>query len=203
MAGRYLWLLDNGHGGFINGVYQTAGKRSPVWSDKSQLFEGEFNRAIVGRIIERCTVLGLRYVNIAPELGDIPLTERIERANFWHTHNRCIYISVHSNAGGGKGYEIFTSRGTTQSDKIADIFVQKFREEFPLVPIRTDYSDGDSDKEVDYFVLKFTRMPAVLTENFFMDNQLECHKYLLTRDGRDRIAEAHVKAMLHIETYGL
>ena len=37
-------LLDNGHGGIINGEYQTPGKRSPVWADGSQLFEGEFNR---------------------------------------------------------------------------------------------------------------------------------------------------------------
>ena len=27
---RYTWLLDAGHGGIIDGVYQTAGKRSPA-----------------------------------------------------------------------------------------------------------------------------------------------------------------------------
>ena len=43
---NYLWILDNGHGGMIDGVYQTPGKRSPVWPDGTQLFEGEFN--IVG-----------------------------------------------------------------------------------------------------------------------------------------------------------
>ncbi len=26
---RYTWLLDPGHGGIIDGVYQTAGKSSP------------------------------------------------------------------------------------------------------------------------------------------------------------------------------
>ena len=40
-------ILDNGHG------EETAGKRSPVWGDGSQLFEWEFNRDI-GR-------LGTRY----------------------------------------------------------------------------------------------------------------------------------------------
>ena len=45
---KYIWILDNGHGGIINGVYQTAGKRSPIWADGTQLFEGEFNRAIMG-----------------------------------------------------------------------------------------------------------------------------------------------------------
>ena len=37
-------ILDNGHG------EETAGKRSPVWGDGSQLFEWEFNRDIVRRI---------------------------------------------------------------------------------------------------------------------------------------------------------
>jgi len=32
-------------------------------------------------------------------------------------------------------------------------------------------------------------MPAVLLENFFMDNEQECKKYLLTSEGRDRIAD--------------
>jgi hypothetical protein len=48
---NYLWILDNGHGGMIDGVYQTPGKRSPVWPDGTQLFEGEFNRAIVKRLL--------------------------------------------------------------------------------------------------------------------------------------------------------
>lgn len=55
-------LLDNGHGGIVNGEYQTTGKRSPIWDDGSQLFEGEFNRAIVNRIIERLTSLNINYV---------------------------------------------------------------------------------------------------------------------------------------------
>ncbi|MCG9704983.1 hypothetical protein [Photobacterium damselae] len=42
-----LFILDAGHGGIINGQYQTAGKRSPIWSDGSQLFEGEFKRVSV------------------------------------------------------------------------------------------------------------------------------------------------------------
>ena len=60
-------LLDNGHGSLINGAYQTPGKRSPIWNDGSQLFEGEFNRSIVNGIIEELTKLRINFVNIAPE----------------------------------------------------------------------------------------------------------------------------------------
>ena len=33
--------------------------------------------------------------------------------------------------------------------------------------LRTDYADNDPDKESNFYVLKHTNCPAVLTENFF------------------------------------
>ncbi len=191
-------LLDNGHGGLINGKYQTAGKRSPIWSDGSQLFEGEFNRAIVNRLIERLTVLGIPYVNMVPELKDISLSTRVKRANAIEGDN-VFYLSIHSNAGGGNGFEVFTSRGTTKSDGIATIFGQEFQKEFPSKRLRADYSDGDLDKEANFTVIKKTRMPAVLTENFFMDNEEECKQILMTKNGRDKIAEFHINSILRVK----
>ncbi len=203
MASEYLWLLDNGHGGVIDGLYQTEGKRSPIWDDGSLLYEGEFNRAIVNRLIEMMTPEKIRYVNIAPEAEDISLNERVRRANSYHSQSGCVYLSIHANAGGGKGYEIYTSPGNTNSDKVATIFYKEFEKEFPGVKMRSDKSDGDVDKEANFYVLKNTRMSAVLTENFFMDNEQECKKYLMTSEGRDRIAKAHYEAILRIEHNGL
>ena len=37
--------------------------------------------------------------------------------------------------------------------------------------IRRDYSDGDPDWEENFYILSKTQCPAVLTENFFMDNK--------------------------------
>lgn len=188
-------LLDNGHGGIINGVYQTSGKRSPQWEDGSQLFEGEFTRHIVNGIISKLTELDIPYVNIAPELEDISLSTRVNRAN---NYSNSVYVSVHANAGGGKGFEIFTSHGSTKSDVFAEVFVEEFAKEFPTIKIRADKSDGDSDKEANFYVLKNTRMPAVLTENFFMDTEHECREYLMTENGRQRIIDFHVKAIQRI-----
>jgi N-acetylmuramoyl-L-alanine amidase len=75
-----LILLDAGHGGIINGKYQTPGNRSPKWSDGSQLFEGEFNRWIVNGIAERLSMMRIPYVLIAPEQRDITLKTRVNRA---------------------------------------------------------------------------------------------------------------------------
>lgn len=193
-----LVLLDNGHGGLINGRYQTPGKRSPIWNDGSQLFEGEFNRAIVNGIIQELTKLKIHYVNIAPEYEDIPLAQRVARANIYASE-KCFYLSVHSNAGGGKGSEIYSTKGYTKSDAIAIVFAENFKKVFPERNFRTDFSDGDPDKESNFYVIKNTSMPAVLTENFFMDNEEECKNLLMTALGRQRIVDYHVKSIIALQ----
>ena len=88
-------LLDNGHGS------DTPGKRSPIWSDGSQLFEYEFNRDIVKRIKQGLDKALIQSIVLVPELHDIPLSERCKRANKFPS---AILISVHANAGGGSGF---------------------------------------------------------------------------------------------------
>ena len=53
---------------------------------------------------------------------------------------------------------------------------------FPGRRIRTDFSDGDSDLEEQFYILRKFWYPAVLTENFFMDN-LQNRDYLLSEEG--------------------
>ncbi len=191
-------LLDNGHGGVINSQYQTKGKRSPIWDDGSQLFEGEFNRAIVNGIIQELTKLNISYVNIAPEYWDVRLETRVKRANQYAT-KKSFYLSIHANAGGGKGSEIFTSPGDTKSDKIATIFGNSYKKEFPSKLLRTDFTDGDLDKERRFYVLTKTKMPAILTESFFMDNEEECKTLLITKAGREKIINYHLDAILKVK----
>ncbi len=119
-----LVLLDNGHGSLINGNYVTPGKRKD-WGNEGIIYEGEFNRAIVNGIIEQLTLLKIPYVNIAPEYRDVRLETRVNRANEYPASS-CFYLSIHSNAGGGHGSEIFTSPGNTKSDKIATIFGEEY-----------------------------------------------------------------------------
>lgn len=190
-------LLDNGHGGLVNGEYQTAGKRKD-WGHKGIIYEGEFNRAIVNGIIQELTLHNIPYVNIAPEYWDVRLETRVRRANKYDPR-KSFYLSVHSNAGGGKGSEVFTSPGDTKSDAIATIFGEEYKTQFPNRRLRTDFSDGDLDKERRFYVLTKTKMPAVLTESFFMDNFEEFETILNTREGRDKIINYHVEAIHRIK----
>lgn len=202
---NYLWILDNGHGGIIDGVYQTSGKRSPVWPDGQILYEGEFNRAIVDRLVKLCESNGIDYVNLVDTQEDVPLSDRTSKANqiAKSSDKPCIYVSIHANGfdkESANGWSVYTSIGETKSDKIATILFEKAASEFVGEYMRKDtYSDGDVDKEANFWVLAKTTMPAILSENFFMTNSDNCHKYLLAEDGRDRVAKIHFEMIQQIE----
>ncbi len=190
-------LLDNGHGGLINGVYQTKGKLKN-WKNEGTIYEGEFNRAIVNGIIQELTKLNIHYVNITPEYRDVTLETRVKRANRFDKE-KSFLLSIHSNAGGGNGSEIFTSFGNTISDQIATIFGNEYIKEFPNRKLRTDFSDGDLDKENRFHMLTMTKMPAILTENFFMDNFEEFKNILNDFNGRQQIIKYHVQAIIKVK----
>ncbi|MBK8369809.1 MAG: N-acetylmuramoyl-L-alanine amidase [Saprospiraceae bacterium] len=166
-------ILDNGHGGIINGVYQTAGKRSPNW-DQGILYEGMFNRWVVNRIIEKLDRIKIPYYHISPEYTDVTLETRTNRADRIYEANRNVWIlSVHANAGGGTGIEGFTTIGETASDPICDIILRNFETALPHIVKRYDRADGDRDKEKDFHILKKPKAPAVLIECGFMDHRTD------------------------------
>ncbi len=165
-------IFDSGHAGLINGFYETPGKRSPNW-ECGIFYEGMGNRWAVNRLIELCDRAGIPYYHVSPELYDVSLQERVKRANDIYAVNKNVYfLSIHHNAGGGHGIEGFTSIGETTSDKIAEVFLQNFKADFAHdTTLRTDVSDGDLDKESNFFVLRNTLCPSVLLELEFMDSK--------------------------------
>lgn len=181
-------ILDNGHG------KETNGKRSPIWADGTQLFEYEFNRDIVKRIAKKLQALNIPYHILVSEIVDISLGERVRRANRLHKESNCFLVSVHGNAGGGKGWEVWTSKGKTKSDAIAEIFAKEAQKHFK---VRVDMTDGDMDKESDFYILKHTTCPAILTENLFFDTESDC-KIMMSEEGRELIADIHVNAIKKI-----
>ena len=207
----YVFILDAGHGGIIDGEYQTSGKRSPKWKDGTQLFEGVFNREVVKRTIKLCDFGGIRTIDLIPTQEDVPLRVRTNKANELYReliqeNKKSLYISVHANAAGvesAHGWEVFTTVGETKSDKLATVFYDEMKKQFPERRFRKDNSDGDVDKESNFWVLRKVIMPAVLTENFFMTNEDECKNILMNDDAIDRIAYAHYKAIKYISDNSL
>jgi len=201
---NYIWLFDPGHGGTIDGKYQTPGKRSPIWKDGSQYFEGVGNREIVKKIVKILRSKGIDARDIVNSQKDIPLRTRINRANIIHRESKgkVIYVSIHSDGfskESANGYSVYTSPGQTKSDEIAEVFLENMEREFPERKLRSDSSDGDKDKEANLAVCRDTLCPAILIENFFMTNESECKEILMSEEGQNRIVNAHVKSVLEIE----
>ena len=206
--GNFHVYLDNGHGGIVNGQYCTPGKRSPKFEDGSQLFEGVYNRAIVRLINQKVSELNdptISVYNVAPGDIDAPLSNRVKFANdLWVKAGKpnAIYISIHGDANGdgaawdqASGISVFTSKGQTKSDIFASLLIDKMDDIISGVKWRKDNTDGDVDKEENFYVLRETLMPSVLSENGFMTNKEECTK-MLTREWQEKIAQAHFDAIL-------
>ena len=189
-----LILIDNGHG------HNTPGKRSP----DGKFLEYAYNREIATRIVADLTDRGHNAQLLVPEPEDIPLSERVRRINA-HCNtlgkSNVILISIHVNAAGNgtkwlnaTGWSCYTSKGQTTSDLIAECFYAAAKKNFPGRRIRTDYSDNDPDWEENFYILRHSLCPAVLTENFFMDNPQDL-EYLQTRSGKQAIVDTHVEGI--------
>ena len=187
-------LIDNGHG------HNTPGKRSP----DGKFREYAYNREIAKRIVADLRDRGHDAELIVPEDNDISLEERVRRVNALcsaHGKSNVILVSIHVNAAGNgskwtnaTGWSVYTCKGQTVSDKLAECLCEAAIKNFPGKRIRTDYSDGDSDWEENFYILRHTLCPAVLTENFFMDGlDLE---FLQSRAGKQAIVDTHVEGII-------
>jgi N-acetylmuramoyl-L-alanine amidase len=206
MMSRYTWLLDPGHGGIIDGVYQTAGKRSPHFEDGCVLYEGVFNRDVVDRLGKLCATADVDIVNLVDTQKDLSLGHRVTKANLLHKENgNSIYISVHANAFGNgkdfnsaKGVCVFHHYRSKSGKKLAEALQ-------PHLVVLTEMRDRGvraNETWANFYVLRKTHMPAVLSENGFMTN-LEEASDLMCPNMRQKIAEAHFMMIMEIEQNGL
>ena len=180
----------------------TAGKCSP---DK-RLREYAYSRKIVAAV--KATLINYGY-NVFVDIEDDDIKQsnelqlRCQIVNqLCKAYKDCIYVSIHLNAAGADdkwhnatGWEVYTTPGVTKSDKLATCLYNAAKKNFTDVKLRTDFSDGDPDKEANLYVLKHTSCPAVLTENLFQDNKNDVD-YLLSDKGFNEIVKIHVEGIL-------
>ena len=188
-------LIDNGHG------LNTPGKRSP----DGTFLEASYNREIAKRIVADLIDKDYDAQLLVPEDHDIPLSERAKRVNTVCSvlgKSNVILVSIHVNAAGNgskwlnaTGWSVYTCKGQTASDKLAECLCQAAIKNFPGRRIRTDMSDGDFDWEEGFYILRKSLCPAVLTENFFMDSQSDL-EYLQSRAGKQAIIDTHIEGIV-------
>ena len=204
-------LIDNGHG------IQTKGKRSP----DGKLLEYAYTRELARQIVKILQYRGYDSELLVPEDDDISLEERVRRINkICLTYEpsspaptgdlmpNVILISIHVNAAGdgtkwmnATGWSCYTCKGQTESDRLADCLYKAAEQILKNQVIRTDYArDGDPDWEENFYILRHSLCPAVLTENFFMDSRTD-FEYLQSEAGKESIINTHTEGVIaYIET---
>ena len=188
-------FIDNGHG------LMTAGKRSP----DGQFREAFYNREIAKKVVADLVDRGYDAELLVPEDDDISLEERVRRVNtacFLLGKANVILVSIHVNAAGNgskwlnaTGWSVYTCKGQTESDKLAECLCQAAIKNFLGRRIRTDISDGDMDWEEGFYILRKSLCVAVLTENFFMDSISDL-EYLQSRAGKQAVVDTHVEGIV-------
>lgn len=190
-------LLDNGHGA------NTAGKCSPDGLFK----EWQFSRKVVRDIHKELVAQGYDVRILVPEDSDISLAVRAARANeicAKYGKSNVLFISIHANAAppvdgkwhNARGWCIYTSKGKTTSDKLASYIYNEAEKNFVGHTMRKDMSDGDTDWEANFAVLRNTYCPAVVSENFFQDNK-EDVAYITSEVGHRAIVKTHVDGIIN------
>lgn len=206
MRTDFMVFLDAGHGGILpSGEYATApGKQwkhaSGTFHRDGWFYEGVWNRTLVNRVADKLKNLQIQHLIVSHEYLDTPLAYRVDLAN-WYARRvaKTLFFSTHSNAmgnGSARGFELYTSPGTTTSDTVADMHYNNVRELVgDQIRYRSDRSDADYDKEARFYVLTKTSMSAVLVEHLFFDNLADA-TLLMDPDIVERFAEAQVRTII-------
>lgn len=173
--------IDDGHG------RETAGKRTPAFSDGTVMKENEFNSAVAEYLKTELQQNGFSVLMVAPEQTDTPLKTRVQRAN--DAHADC-YISIHANAfgtvwNGANGIESWIYE-KVMGGSATERFATAVHKELILA---TGLYNRGIKRSADLYVLKNTRMHAILVECGFMTNLNEA-KLLRDDTYRKRCAEA-------------
>lgn len=116
------------------------------------------------------------------------LSYRVNDANSW---GASIFVSIHINAGGGTGFESYIYPGTgSRTHRLQDKVHWHILNQTRKIASVTDRGQ----KTASFYVLRYTNMSAVLTENMFIDRTYDAN--LLKRsDFRDRIARGHARGI--------
>jgi len=178
-------ILSAGHGATdpLTGEYHClAGGKEYTYRDGRNVREGDLNRLYAKSLEKSLLEAGYKVVNVHHEIQDYSLDKRIKLAQ--EVKGECCLIPIHHNASvrhNAKGFEVFTTRGKTPSDDLAEYIwfkVNLLRRMFKNLRMRHDIAtDGDHDKEANFKEIKhfenyhkntaFTGACAYIENGFF------------------------------------
>lgn len=176
--------IDAGHGRY------TSGKRCLKSIDKNETREWVLNSRIAEKVCKLLKQYDCETKRMDDTSGktDVSLAKRCQKANSWKSD---FYMSIHHNAGGGSGVEIFAMNGATAATrKKRDIIYDK-------VISRTGLKGNRAVPKTtaNFYVLRKTDAPAVLIECGYMDSTHDT-PIILTDKFADQCAQGIVDGLV-------
>ena len=179
MANKII-TIDAGHGLYTPGK-QTLASLGTVYK------EWTLNDKVVSKVIDMLNQYkGVEIHRIDDQTGktDVALTTRVSKSNSLKAD---IHISVHHNAGGGTGTEVYWhTHGTTEDKKLASIVA-------PKLATKTGMKNRGV-KQAQFAVLG-CKATAILIEGGFMDKASD-YKIITSDKGQQLYAEAVVESLV-------
>lgn len=175
-------VIDPGHGGSdpgaVNGSYREKDFNLNIALQVRDLLTRQY---VVDVLMTRTTD---RTVSLA------------ERVNLANSNNANYFCSIHVNAGGGTGWESFIYNGSVSNFTVE---AQNVIHTTVMQRIGPKYQVRDRGKKrANFYVLRETRMPAILLENLFIDTAADLRLLLnatFIRDLSQAIADGMAQAL--------
>ena len=190
-------ILGTAHGSNV------PGKCSP---DK-KFREYKFSREVIAMLKPRLEALGFTvFVDMpgdeVPRPGSTELSLRCRYVNgicAKFGKENCVYVSIHVNAAGSdgrwhdaRGFAVYVARSCSAASKrlaktFCDLAISRGLRGNRSVP-------GEHYWQANFYVLRNTACPAVLTENLFQDNRADV-EFLSSQAGKEAVATLHLDAI--------
>ena len=168
-----ILVLDAGHGLSTPGKQTMNGKYGIIK-------EWELNNKVLLYIMEYLKDYAITIYRTDDPTGktDIDLLERVKRCN---TYGAVLFISIHHNAGGGTGIEVYWhTKGTQEDKKIAEIVAPK---------LATSTGLRNRGVKQEAWTVLTCQATAILVEGGFMDTTSD-YEYMCTEKGQRAYAKA-------------
>jgi len=122
----------------------------------------------------------------------LSLSQRTNDANNWGAD---YFLSIHINAGGGTGYEDYIYNGSVSNKTVSTRNTMHAEIIKQISDVR-----NRGKKTANFAVLRQTSMPAMLTENLFIDTKADADK-LKSNAFLNKLAQGHANGI--IKAFGL
>ena len=142
--------------------------------------EDELNKEVGLKVIEKLKILNHEVINCTPSYASSLDSSLYKRTNKANEEGVKFYVSIHFNIGGGKGTEVFAISNTSK-----EVAIKVVNEIAALGYTNRGVKDGSW-----LYVLRNTKMPAILVECGFIDSKEDMQRF-----NADKMANSIVKGL--------